>query len=124
MGVGVYVSSKEGKFLNTNQALLEMLGYESKEEFLDIDITRNLYVKPKGRRQFQDLIERDGQVVDYEVDFKRKDGSTIPVLLTAHVRYDQQGGVLGYEGVNVDQTQRKTDGERTQRSARFLKQDH
>ena len=29
---GVYISSKEGKFLNANQALLDMLGYDSKEE--------------------------------------------------------------------------------------------
>jgi len=99
---GLYVSSKEGKFLNANQALLDMLGYESKEEFLKIDITKNLYLKP-----FMDRIERDGYVIDYEVDFKRKDGTAIPVLHTGHVRYDQQGRVLGYEGINVDQSRRK-----------------
>lgn len=53
------------------------------------------------------MIEKDGQVVDCEVDFKRKDGTDIPVLLTAHVRYDQHGNILGYEGISVDQTQRK-----------------
>jgi two-component system NtrC family sensor kinase len=53
------------------------------------------------------MIERDGQVIDYEVDFKRKDGSPISVLLTSHVRYDKDGEVLGYEGIIVDQTQRK-----------------
>jgi len=29
---GVFISSKEGKFLNVNRALLDMLGYDSKEE--------------------------------------------------------------------------------------------
>ena len=53
------------------------------------------------------MIERDGRVIDYEVDFKRKDGKTIPILHTAHARYDQQGGILGYEGINVDLSQRK-----------------
>ena len=104
---GLYVSSKEGKFLNVNKALLDMLGYKNKEEFLKIDIARDLYLNPEDRRKFQEMIERDGYVIDYEVDFKRKDGRPIPVLHTSHVRYDQKGNALGYEGINVDQSQRK-----------------
>lgn len=107
VGCGVYISSKDGKFLNANPALLNMLGYENREEFLNIDLAKDLYVRPEDRRRFQDLIERDGQVIDYEVNIKRKDGSVIPALLTSTVRYDQQGNVLGYEGIIVDQSQRK-----------------
>jgi PAS domain S-box-containing protein len=104
---GIYVSTKEGKFLNANQALLDMLGYESKEEFLKINIATDLYLNPEDRRKWQEMIERDGYVKDYEVDFKRKDGKAISVLHTAHVLYDQHGKVIGYEGMNVDQSQRK-----------------
>ena len=104
---GVFISSKEGKFLNANQALLDMLGYDSKEAFLNIDLPQDLYVRPEDRRTFQEMMERDGRVIDYEVDFKRKDGSTISILLTGHARYDRQGNIIGYEGLNVDLTQRK-----------------
>ncbi|MBW1716263.1 MAG: PAS domain S-box protein [Deltaproteobacteria bacterium] len=104
---GIYVSTKEGKFLDANKALLDMLGYESKEEFLKINIATDLYLNPEDRRRWQEMIERDGYVKDYEVDFKRKDGKAISVLHTAHVRYDQHGKVIGYEGMNVDQSQRK-----------------
>jgi PAS domain S-box-containing protein len=107
VGCGAYVSSKEGKFLSANPALLQMLGYESNEEFLATDLASDIYLRPQDRRRFQNMIERDGQVIDYEVDFKRKDGSPISVLLTSHVRYDRDGEVLGYEGIIVDQTQRK-----------------
>jgi two-component system NtrC family sensor kinase len=107
IATGVFISSKEGKFLNANQALLDMLGYDSKEEFLSIDLPTDLYVRPEDRRTFQEMMERDGRVIDYEVEFKRKDGSTIPILLTGHARYDHQGKVIGYEGLNVDLTQRK-----------------
>jgi len=107
MGTGVFSSSREGQFINANKALLDMLGYDSKEEFLNIDITKDLYMRPEDRKTFRDMIERDGRVIDHEVEFKRKDGSPIPILLTGHVRYDQQGQVLGYEGLNVDLTQRK-----------------
>ena len=104
---GVFISSKKGKFLNANQALLDMLGYESKEEFLNIDLPQDLYVRPEDRRTFQEIMERDGRVIDYEVEFKRRDGSTLPILLTGHARYDRQGNITGYEGLNVDLTQRK-----------------
>ncbi|NIW00385.1 PAS domain-containing protein, partial [Candidatus Saccharibacteria bacterium] len=56
-------------------------------------------------QNFKNMIERDGRVIDWEVEFKRKDGSRVPVLLTGHVRYDQQGNVIGYEGLNIDITQ-------------------
>ncbi len=107
VGCGVYISTQEGKFLNANQATLKMLGYDSKDEFLNIDLTRDLYVRPQDRRKFQEMIERDGQVIDYEVDFKRKNGETLAVLLTANVRYNEAGKVLGYEGIIVDQSLRK-----------------
>jgi two-component system NtrC family sensor kinase len=107
VGCGVYISSKEGKFLDANQALVDMLEYESKEQFLRMDIIDDLYVKPEDRRRFQKMIERDGRVIEYEVQFKRQDGSAIPVLMTSHVRYGDDGKVLGYEGIVVDQTQKK-----------------
>lgn len=104
---GVFISSKEGKFLNANRALLDMLGYDDKNEFLSIDILKDLYANPEDRRAIHKMIERDGHVSDYEVEFKRKDGSTIPILLTGHARYDKNGNVIGYEGLNVDISQRK-----------------
>ena len=107
VGCGVYISSKEGRFLDVNQALMDMMGYKDKIEFLEVDIGEDVYQSPEGRKKFQKMIERDGQLIDYEVDFTRKDGSIIPILLTAHVRYDQDGNVLGYEGIAVDQTQNK-----------------
>ncbi|MCK5551589.1 MAG: PAS domain S-box protein, partial [Deltaproteobacteria bacterium] len=105
---GLFISSKEGRFLDCNQALLDMLGYEDKEEFLRIDIVRDLYVNPKERRRFQKLIEKEGFVKDFEVDFKKKNGETITILLTAHAMRGPGGEVIGYEGLNIDISQRNT----------------
>ena len=112
VAVGVYISSKKGKFLDANPALLDMLGYEDKQEFLELDLAREIYRRAEERTRFQEMIESSGRVVDYEVDFRKKDGTPITVLLTAHVRYDPQGKVQGYEGICVDQSQRlKMEGE-------------
>ncbi len=120
MAAGVYISSKEGKFLDANPALLDMMGYEDKNEFLDLDLARNIYLEAEDRTRFQQMIEKNGRVVDYEVDFRKKDGTPITVLLTAHVRYDPKGNVLGYEGICVDQSQRKKMEQELKKAHDFL----
>jgi PAS domain S-box-containing protein len=105
--VGVYMTSKEGKFIEANQAFMDMLCYKNKEEFYKLDIAKDLYLRPDDRGKYQEMIEREGHVIDYEVDLKHKDGKVISVLLTAHARYDQERNMIGYEGIAVDQTQRK-----------------
>ena len=104
---GLFISSKEGKFIDCNQALLEMAGYADKEEFLNIDIAKDFYVNPEDRRKFQRLTEEQGFVKDLEVEFKKKTGDKITVLLTAHVKRDEKERVIGYEGLNIDISERK-----------------
>jgi PAS domain S-box-containing protein len=107
VGEGLFISTPEGRFIDCNQALLDMLGYETKEELLQIDIVKDLYVIPHERAVFREMMERDGFVREWEVEFKRKDGGKITVLLSAHAILDAAGKVLGYEGVNIDITRRK-----------------
>ncbi len=104
---GLFISTREGRFLDCNQALVEMAGYESKEEFLKIDIPKDLYVNKEDRKKFQALIEKQGFVKDLEVEFKKKNGERITVLLTAHAKKDEKGEIIGYEGLNIDISQRK-----------------
>ncbi len=104
---GLFISSREGKFMDCNQALLDMLGYPAKEEFLRIDIARDLYVKPDDRKAFQERIEREGHVKDMEVEFKKKNGDKITVLLTSHPIKNEKGEVVGYQGVNLEISERK-----------------
>jgi two-component system NtrC family sensor kinase len=104
---GLFISSREGRFLDCNQAMLEMLGYHDKEEFLKIDITKDLYVNPEDRNKFQRLVEKEGFVKDFEVEFMKKKGEKITVLLTAHAKRDENGEIIGYEGLNIDISDRK-----------------
>src|SRR4030043_1743458 len=53
---GLFISTRGGHFLDCNQAMLEMAGYQDKEEFLKIDIAKDLYVTPEDRKTFQRLI--------------------------------------------------------------------
>ncbi|MBM4389037.1 MAG: PAS domain-containing protein, partial [Deltaproteobacteria bacterium] len=104
---GIYISARQGRFVDCNPALLEMLGYESKAEFLNMDIARDIYQRPEERLSFQRLIEKQGFVKDLEVEFKKKNGEAITVLLTAHVKRDARGRIFGYEGIINDISERK-----------------
>ena len=104
---GLFISAKEGKFLDCNQALLDMLEYPTKEEFLKIDIAQDLYTNPQDRKTFQERIRKEGYVKDMEVEFRKKNGGKITVLLTAYPIKDEKGKVVGYQGINLDISERK-----------------
>jgi PAS domain S-box-containing protein len=104
---GLYISTKEGRFVDCNQAMWGVLGYQDKEEFLKIDIARDLYVKPEDRKTFQGLVEKQGFVKDFELEWKKKNGEKITVSLTAHAKKNEKGEIIGYEGIKMDISDRK-----------------
>lgn len=103
---GIYQSLSDGRIITANKALLNMLGYSSMEEFLNIQASQ-FYVNPDDRKAFQTLMDRDGKVVDYEIRLKRKDGTEITVLENSRAVTDTEGNILYYEGMIQDITSRK-----------------
>jgi PAS domain S-box-containing protein len=104
---GLFISTKEGHFLDCNQAMWGLLGYQDKEEFLKIDIVKDLYVNPESRETFMELVEKQGFVKDFEVEWKKKNGERITVLLASTAKRDEKGMIIGYEGLNIDISDRK-----------------
>ncbi len=99
---GLFLSTREGRFLDVNRNLVNMLGYDSRDELLGIDIRKDLYWKPEDRKRFQEVIENEGFVKNFRVNFRRKDGRKVCILLNGQVVHDEQGNVIGYEGSNID----------------------
>ena len=110
----IYMTTRRGKFIDVNQAGVELLGYDSKQELLDIESVEVLYHDPSDRKLFQERIERDGFVKDYAVEFKKKDGTRISVLVTSTARKGKKGNVLGYEGIIRDVTEAKIARKKTE----------
>jgi PAS domain-containing protein len=61
VGCGVFTSSRQGRFLDVNPALLKMLGYDDKKEFLSLDLATGLYLRPEDRSSYQEIIGKAGQ---------------------------------------------------------------
>ena len=103
----IFITTREGRLIDVNQAGVELLGYGSKRELLEIDSVDLLYANPGDMKQFQEKIEKDGFVKDYAVEFKKKDGTEISVLITSTARKGKNGEVLGYEAIMRDVTYQK-----------------
>ncbi len=99
---GLFLSSREGRFLDVNQNLIRLLGYGDRNELLEIDIENDLYFDPQDRQHFREIIESQGYVENLKVNFKRKDGEKISMLLSGRVVRDEKGDIAGYEGYNVE----------------------
>jgi PAS domain S-box-containing protein len=104
---GIYQSSTDGKLLAANKTLLQMLGYESLEEFQSVELSQAVYVNPEDRKAFQTIMDSDGRVIDYEIRLRRKDGSEIIVLENSRAVKDLGGNIQYYEGIMQDITKRK-----------------
>jgi PAS domain S-box-containing protein len=100
---GVYKSSHEGKFIEVNLALVNMLGYDSKEELLAIDIKSQLYFNPDDRVEavYQDRIDGISTFL-----LKKKDGSPIWVEDRGQYVSDINGIILYHEGILRDVSER------------------
>jgi PAS domain S-box-containing protein len=103
----IYTSTLKGSLLDVNQAGVEMLGYPDKDELLKIGQANRLYKNIQDRKKFIDLINRDGYVKDFEVDFRKFDGSSIHALVSSRRYENPKTGDVEYEGIIKDITRRK-----------------
>ena len=101
---GLFFSTPAGRFVEVNDAMVEMLGYSSREELLQIDIPTQLYLSPEQRAHHHAALEKTGCLRNHEVTLRRKDGSPIYVLINAFGMYDSVGQLLQIRGLMLDVT--------------------
>ncbi len=101
----IYISTRDGKFVDVNHAALNLLGY-SRQELLNLDI-KQLYTNPKDRLEFICEMELKGYVRDYELQLEKKDGLEMTCLETAVIRKDDKDRITGYHGILRDITEQK-----------------
>jgi PAS domain S-box-containing protein len=101
----VYITTRDGKFIDANQSALDLFGY-SREEMASVNALQ-LYADPGDAGRFQKEIEKKGFLRDYEVTFRKKDGTEIDCLLNTTIRRANDGSILAYQGIIRDMTEQK-----------------
>ncbi len=107
---GMFRSTPDGRFHQVNQALAEILGYDSAEHLLhDIgNIAEDLYVLPQRRTQLVAYLTQYGRVTDFDSQVYCCDRRQIWISEDVRVVKDSHGNLVCYEGMIKDITHRKS----------------
>ncbi len=93
----------DGKFLEINDRLVEMFGYDNREDFVKNYSAIKCYAIPGERERALGIIKEFGEIKNFETLAKRKDGSTFWIQYSGRV--DKDGGYL--DAVSIDINERK-----------------
>ena len=101
---GIFFTTPQGRFVEVNDALVRILGYDSREEVLQLDIPTQVYFSSDRRKDLAALLEQQGGLSNQEEVLRRKDGSPVNVLINCFGMRDAQGQILQYRGLMLDIT--------------------
>jgi PAS domain S-box-containing protein len=104
--IGLYRSTPEGRIVDANDALVQMLGYPSREKLLETP-AQALFFDPADRQRWQAEMDAKDVVSYFVTRLKRYDGTPIWVVDRARAVRDPQGTILYYDGSLVDITEQR-----------------
>ncbi|NHZ85248.1 MAG: PAS domain S-box protein [Planctomycetia bacterium] len=105
--LGVYrdTPGARGKFIEINQALVEMFGYKDKNSMMKINISK-LYASPRLRKKFSDKLLKKGHINNEELQLVKQDGTRFVGSSTAIAVKNDKGKIIHYDGIIEDITER------------------
>lgn len=119
--VGIYRATLEGRLIQANRALAELLGYSSQEALLEaVTGVLELYVDPVRRDEFLQQLLVSEEVKRFETQLRQADGGQRWVSKHARLIRDSAGRPLSYVAACDDITDRVVAREREERSRRLL----
>jgi PAS domain S-box-containing protein len=92
----MFITSREGRFLEVNRAMEELLGYE-RGALLGVEVIAT-FESRTDRELYQKAIEERGVVHQYPLVLKRKDGVPLPCVIDA-ITWRDGDSILGYHGI-------------------------
>jgi two-component system, cell cycle sensor histidine kinase and response regulator CckA len=117
---GIYRARIDGTILDANPAIAEMLGYDSVDDLMTRNMT-DVYANPSERKALIDHYRAHArETMSTDVQWRRKNQSTIMVRLTARgVAGDDGGEMSAFEGIVEDVTERRVLEEQLRQSQKM-----
>jgi PAS domain S-box-containing protein len=116
--IGMYRSDAHGRLLLVNPAMVAMLGYDSVEEVLALDLNRDIYADPAGRQPVLEDYRLTGFVEGRRVEWKTRTGRILTVQLHGHVTETAQGLVFDATAIDLTEIDRLESELRREREER------
>jgi len=104
---GILRTTPEGRIMQANPALVEMLGYDSEEEVLGLKMGKDVYLNPGEHKEATRWSQSQDSVRGIEVEWKHKSGRPFTIRCAAHVVKDSNGKVEFLEGFVEDISERR-----------------
>jgi PAS domain S-box-containing protein len=104
--VGLFRAAPDGRLLDANPAMLEILGHEAEYELANLSLPE-LYADPREGRKYLEGLSVGGAARRFAVQMMRSDGSAIWVRGVVQAVADLDGTVRYIEGTIEDITQRR-----------------
>jgi PAS domain S-box-containing protein len=101
------ISIEKDRYETLNPTLREMLGGYNLEEALQLKISKQVWTNQSNWDRLIEILRRNLQIKGFETNFRRRDGSTIPVRISGSLVQDKEGGEH-FEGYVEDMTQQST----------------
>jgi PAS domain S-box-containing protein len=121
---GVYRAERNQRLLDANPAMLALLGYDSRDELLALDLATDVFADAADH-EWLVRTAQSGELDDWvEVTWRRRDGELIDVRLSLRMVEDEDGGPPVFEGIAEDVTERHRRDERLRRSERMASLGH
>ena len=76
---GIFRTTPDGRILSASPALVHMLGYQTEDELLSINVG-SLYFDPQVRERTKRILKKTGELRNVEIELKRGDGRPLAVL--------------------------------------------
>src|SRR5204862_7337026 len=116
---GLFFATHDGRFLDVNDAMVRMLGYESRDELLRNDVGAYLYPAPEAREHILDELNAKGVLRNYEETLRRRDGTLLYTLQNITGVRDASGRIAQMRGLMLDVTEQKMFQTQLQRERDF-----
>jgi two-component system NtrC family sensor kinase len=116
---GLFFATPDGRFLDVNDAMVRMLGFDSREELLRADVGPYLYPAPGARDRFLKALAQHGILRNYEETLRRKDNTLLHTLQNISAVRDARGKIAQIRGLMLDVTDQKVFQAQLQRERDF-----
>ena len=114
---GVCRCSRDGRFLEVNEAMMRILGYGSREELLEQNLARDMIQDAGRRAKLLGQSSSEAPAEPVEIEWKRKDHTLVKVRLSGREVLDEQGELESYEVIAEDVTRQRELEEHLRRQA-------
>ncbi|MCX6251492.1 MAG: PAS domain S-box protein [Bacteroidetes bacterium] len=91
--IGIYTTNLQGKFLFGNTAMCKMLQYDSIDKLLNANVI-SVYKNKEERKKFIEILKKEKQVFNHELELITTTGKTIDVLINSFISGEEITGMI------------------------------